>query len=191
MILAVLLLWAVSPPAEAAPSPRLLDAFADAASGGGAGIQADDLVPLVFTSTTNAEPVNNSRTWVDVAGGVTSAVWSMIVVTNDTLTVTPASMALQTIQPEDGETALLTLALQPGWTLVSQVGAVDVMLRWDADAQRFQSAFMAFPFFSELKRLQPYEFGLDCTPALNGRWNGRRTAARWERCRRPCIPGGT
>lgn len=80
----------------AAPAPVVQSATANA---GGAGIQAGYQVVILFNALTNvsnlsasdldaALPLNNSHSWRDSAGAITSAVWGTTTNTNDTLTIT-------------------------------------------------------------------------------------------------------
>lgn len=84
---------------EAAPSPVLLGAFADDASGGGAGLQGGDRVALVFDSSTDAIaitalnidtvlPLSGGHSWRDGSLAIGGAVWTVTTFLNDTLIVT-------------------------------------------------------------------------------------------------------
>ena len=84
---------------EAAPSPVLLGAFADDASGGGAGLQAGDRVHLIFDSATDAFaitagnidtalPLGGGKTWLDGAAAIGGAAWTATTFLNDTLVIT-------------------------------------------------------------------------------------------------------
>ena len=95
------LLWAfgANEGVEAAPSPVLLGAFADDASGGGAGIQAGDRVHLIFDAATDAFavtaanidavlPLGGGKTWLDGASAIGGAAWTVTTFLDDTLLVT-------------------------------------------------------------------------------------------------------
>lgn len=74
-------------------------AIASDASGGGAGIQVGDKATIIFNGATQGTAINssnintalalnNSHSWLDGLGGITSVVWSTATYTNDTLTIT-------------------------------------------------------------------------------------------------------
>ena len=80
-------------------SPVLLGAFADDASGGGAGIQAGDRVHLIFDAATDAFavtaanidavlPLGGGKTWLDGASAIGGAAWTVTTFLDDTLLVT-------------------------------------------------------------------------------------------------------
>jgi hypothetical protein len=81
------------------PSPVLLGAFADNASGGSAGLQAGDRVMLIFDFATNAItidalnidtvlPLGAGHSWQDGAAATGSAVLTTTTYLNDTLVIT-------------------------------------------------------------------------------------------------------
>ena len=108
-------LW-LAPHVEAVPSPLLLGAFVDDASGGGAGIQAGDRVILVFDSATNAPlldasnidtvlQLGSSHSWRDGDSQIGGATWTATAFTNDTLVITlSTSNGVPTVAVGDGLT---------------------------------------------------------------------------------------
>ena len=121
-------LW-LAPHVEAAPSPLLLGAFVDDASGGGAGIQAGDRVILVFDSATNAPlldasnidtvlQLGSSHSWRDGDSQIGGATWTATAFTNDTLVITlSTSNGVPTVAVGDG------LTIAPG--MIQDVSATN------------------------------------------------------------------
>lgn len=84
---------------EIPPSPEMLSAIANDASSGGTGIQNGDQVVIIFSSGTNAPPINasnintmfalnNLHSWLDGDLNIGSAEWSTTTYGDDTLTIT-------------------------------------------------------------------------------------------------------